>query len=579
MANDAYDFLRAFLPYKLLDDAQVDRLSRRAKTDSHPFGHIIFNEGDQSDAVYVVKSGHIKIFTEDQSGNQVTLVTLEEGDSFGELGVIQNAHRSTSARAAKDVELVRIDKEDFCELWKDSPVIRANFEKFFDNYAMRSFLRRYTSLGKIPPKVLNKLLSHFKLRPVHEGELVMNEGDEADAYFIIHEGVFEVHQNGKRINVLSNGEGFGERALLSGDQRSASVVAKTGGELYVLFREDFIDSLATVPDIYNILAQLQVEDLDKPALEDVPPAVKTLRQDDGESEKDEEPPPPAHLDPYGVPRIRKLLPFPSIRQYDETDCGAACLAMISQYYGKRMSMGRLRDLANVTTEGASFASLSIAGEALGYSTRGIRTSFQKLKAIHLPAIAHWEDYHYIVVWKITKTHVTIGDPAIGRKKLTIAEFEEGWTGYVLEFLPTSELLDVKSSMTAFNRFAPLLRPHKRLIFDIFLCSLLLDIFGLAQPLFTQVVVDKVFVHDARGLLDALLVGMVLLAVLTAITSALRRSLLVYISTKVDLRLISEFLRHMVRLPMKYFDSRRVGDIMPRVDENEAITRAFVGTIP
>ena len=252
--------------------------------------------------------------------------------------------------------------------------------------------------------------------------------------------------------------------------------------------------------------------------------------------------------------------------------------MIGKYHGLRLSLSRLRDLANVTTEGSSLASLAVAGEGLGFSTRGLRISMARIDAVDLPVICHWGGNHWIVLWEITPTHAMIGDPALGNKKIPREEFERGWSGHVLELRPTEALREVKPAKTSFGRFIPLLKEYRVLLFEVFLCSLLLDLFGLAQPLFTQVVVDKVFVHQAKDLLNALLAGMVCVAFFQAATSALRRVLLVHISTRIDVRLISEFLRHLMRLPCATSTCARSATSGP-LEENESITRAFVGTIP
>ena len=117
------------------------------------------------------------------------------------------------------------------------------------------------------------------------------------------------------------------------------------------------------------------------------------------------------------------------------DCGAACLAMICKHYGIGMTLGKLRELANVTTQGATLESLARTGESLGFTTRGMQCTFDSLRGFDLPLIVHWEGYHYIVVYGVSKRHVWVADPAIGFKKMTVEEFERGWSGTCLVFTP------------------------------------------------------------------------------------------------------------------------------------------------
>ncbi len=120
------------------------------------------------------------------------------------------------------------------------------------------------------------------------------------------------------------------------------------------------------------------------------------------------------------------------------DCGAACLAMICKHYGIAMTLGKLRELANVTTQGATLDSLARAGESLGFTTRGVQCTFESLRGFDLPFIVHWEGYHYVVVYGVSKECVWVADPALGFKKMTVDEFERGWSGTCLLFTAGQE---------------------------------------------------------------------------------------------------------------------------------------------
>ena len=269
--------------------------------------------------------------------------------------------------------------------------------------------------------------------------------------------------------------------------------------------------------------------------------------------------------------------FPWVRQYDETDCGAACLAMISRYYGKRLSVARLRDLANVGREGASMFSLANAAEAIGFSTRAVRTDFDHLIKLELPAIAHWKGYHYIVVYEATPHRVVIGDPGIGVLKITPEEFNEGWTQRLLMVSPTSALLDQEEQKTTVRRFLPLLTPYRMLLLEVLLASLLINLFGLAVPFFTQNIIDKVLVHQDLQMLNMMLGGMLLIGVFTIATTLLRRYLLIHISQKLSLRLASDLFSYVMKLPMSFFGKRKIGDILTRFGDNHKVQDLITGS--
>jgi len=250
--------------------------------------------------------------------------------------------------------------------------------------------------------------------------------------------------------------------------------------------------------------------------------------------------------------------------------------MILRYYGKHVTINRLRDLANVSREGATLHSVAEAAETLGFDTRGIRASYEHLLKVDLPGVAHWEGFHYIVLYEATSTGVVVADPAIGLRKLSREEFEKGWTGYLLLLTPTPKIEKVEESKTTFGRFLPLLKPYHRLLAEIFLASLVLQLFGLASPIFTQVIVDKVLVHKSTSMLNILLIGMMLIAVFQTATSALRYYLLVHTTRRIDMQMVVQFYSHILSLPMRYFEERKVGDILKRFNENARIRDFLTG---
>ncbi len=268
--------------------------------------------------------------------------------------------------------------------------------------------------------------------------------------------------------------------------------------------------------------------------------------------------------------------YPALLQLSENDCGAACLAMILRYYQRHVSINRLRDLVNVSRDGASLHSLAEGAEALGFRARGLRADYQHLKKVELPAIVHWENFHYVVLYEVSADRVVIADPATGLRRLTREEFVKGWTGYLLCLSPTRKLEGVEESRTTFGRFLPLLKPHYKLLAEILIASLALQLFGLATPVFTQVIIDKVVVRGDRAVLNMMLVGMLLVAVFQTATSALRQYLLVHTSQRIDLQMVVNFYHHLLSLPMRYFEERRVGDILKRFNENARIRDLLTG---
>lgn len=268
--------------------------------------------------------------------------------------------------------------------------------------------------------------------------------------------------------------------------------------------------------------------------------------------------------------------YPFFAQQSGSDCGAACLVMVSRYWGKRFSVNRLRDIANVDRNGASLRGLLTAAESLGFATRPVKASLKQLAKQKLPAIAHWEGKHYIVVYEITPKYVIVADPAIGQRTLSHAEFEADWTGYTLLLQPTAMLKDTKETSTPFWQFFELMKPHSLVMVEVLIASIFIQIFGLITPLFTQLILDRVVVQRSELTLTAVGLGLLMFNLFRVAMTGLRQYLLDHTANRIDLALIVGFIRHTLRLPLNFFESRYVGDIISRVQENRKIQRFLSG---
>lgn len=268
--------------------------------------------------------------------------------------------------------------------------------------------------------------------------------------------------------------------------------------------------------------------------------------------------------------------YPFFAQQSASDCGAACLVMVSQYWGKKFSINRIRDIANVDRNGASLRGLITAAESIGFSTRPIKVTLDQLVKQPLPAIIHWEGNHYIVVYEITRTGIVVADPAIGQVTLSHTEFQEKWTSYTLILTPTALFKEAKEVTTPFWQFFELMKPYRGVLSEVFIASILIQIFGLITPIFTQLILDRVVVQRSEVTLFAVGWGLLIFGVFKVMTMGLRQYLLDHTANKIDLALIVGFINHTLRLPLSFFESRYVGDIISRVEENRKIRRFLSG---
>lgn len=280
--------------------------------------------------------------------------------------------------------------------------------------------------------------------------------------------------------------------------------------------------------------------------------------------------------------MRLWRPIPFIQQQSSSDCGAACLAMISRYWGKRFSLNTLRNLAQTDRLGASLSALTDAAENLGYQALPVRACLSVLELQTCPWIAHWQGIHYVVVWQVRGDRVLICDPAIGKRSLTRQEFEENWTEYALCLSPTERFKAFKDEKISLLGFWHIFWQHRILLGQIILASVLLQVFGLATPISAQVLLDQVIPQNSLATLNVLAVSFFIFGIWRIALTTVRQYLMNYFSNRIDTTLMGSFISHMLRLPLQFFASRQVEDIITRVQENRKIqlflTRQTVTTV-
>jgi ATP-binding cassette, subfamily B, bacterial HlyB/CyaB len=286
-----------------------------------------------------------------------------------------------------------------------------------------------------------------------------------------------------------------------------------------------------------------------------------------------------HAHTFPKPLKRKMLDrlhrYQWVGQQSTSDCGAACLGMIARYWGKKLPLHLLRDLANVNRSGASLKSLARSAEEIGFQARPVRASLNRLMEQSNPWIAHWAGTHYVVVYGVQRQQIIIADPAVGKRSLSPQEFLEHWTGYALLLDPTDRLQSVEVPKNSLFKYLSALAPYRSLIFQIIVFSVLIQAFGLITPLFTQIILDKVVVQKSLSALNVFALGLLLFSIWSLCLSSVRQYLLYYFSNRIDVTLVSGFIKHTLTLPLKFFDSRRVGDVLTRVQENQKIQRFLV----
>ena len=281
-----------------------------------------------------------------------------------------------------------------------------------------------------------------------------------------------------------------------------------------------------------------------------------------------------------------------IKQHDITDCGAACLATICKQNGYKIGITRIREVAGTDKQGTNAYGVIKAAEQMGFSAKGVKGNKEAFfSEFPLPCIAHvivdGNLLHYVVIHKITKKQVIIADPGVGIVKLKPEEFfgevhEDGktpkyqWSGVLILLVKNETFKKGDETKGLFSRFFYLLLPQKKLLFHIFVASLVYTILGILGAFYFKELIDNVLPDGLRKTLITLSIGVILLNVFKVILNAFRSHLLLYLSQKLDIALLLGYYRHVIELPMNFFGTRKVGEIISRFNDAGKVRDAISG---
>jgi ABC-type bacteriocin/lantibiotic exporter with double-glycine peptidase domain/CRP-like cAMP-binding protein len=546
---------------------------------SYDFGNVIVAEGDDADAFYVLVSGTARVVKQAGSNEEIPLNLLRRGDSFGEMGLLDESTRVATVRASGPVQALRLERGVFRALTKLRPEVRAQFERLARIRSTQNLLRLYSTFRALPDEDLERIA--VELEPVEASahELVVRKGAEAGAMFLVEEGRLRayVDADGKQedIEYLRKGDVFGEGSILLDEPRAATVEALTPSRLLALPLERGRKLAGEIP-AFRARLEERAERLDFRRVAHVPldfaeeilpaeveaPAPVGPDQVAGElagAETAED----LEEGPFESAR-RKARKLPHVHQLDEMDCGAACLGMVTRYFGKAVSLPLIRELVHTSTDGTSLLGITRGAEELGLAARSLRVSKSRLDQLPLPSVVHWEGNHWVVLYEVGERSVRIGDPARGIRRLDRSEFEEKWTGYAVVFEPTSAFEDVPEAKPSYTWILPFLRPHYGTLAKAGLLALLAAGLELVIPIFTQVVVDDALPGKDRSLLFIMLGGLVLVLLVIAGATLLQRYILSFVAVRIDTQALDFLTARLLSLPMSYFSTRRTGDIERRL---------------
>ncbi|MEN9567720.1 MAG: hypothetical protein RLZZ69_2916, partial [Cyanobacteriota bacterium] len=537
------------------------------------------SSSDKEQYFFLVCEGRVRLLGFDvDKKREVSANLLLEGEIFGAHSFWYESPLSYKVQAASKVQVARITLEKLQPFLKKLPELALKWRIVIHEQQKLIFFKTLTELRYLSSQRLKQLLPYLTEKKIRGKTKVVAKANNVRFWL----------RNGQiKDRTLKIGDSWGYPSA-EADWTSQTVLLfyELSPENWQIFAElapELVDSWqnnstpsANRSPVFNSINSVNVNALavvNKPTLAVNYEANVVQAEQNIPADQEQE-------IEYPKPTKRRGLwqTYPYIEQQSSSDCGAACLAMISRYWGKSISINYLRELIGIGRSGASLKNLALASEKLGYHARPVRASLSRIVEQKNPWIAHWKGEHYLVVYRVKGDKVLIADPAAGKSEIARSEFLDAWTGFALLLEPTSALANAPTEKRTLGRFFALLLPYRSLSITIIIASILIQLIGLVSPLFTQIILDQVVVNRSQSTLNVLVIGILLFGALGAGLTSVRTYLLSYLANRLDLTMISGFINHALNLPLKFFESRRVGDIITRVQENQKIQQFLIGNV-
>jgi ATP-binding cassette subfamily B protein len=531
---------------------------------------------------YLIYQGKVRLISnESHKFRGVCAQVLTEGETLGDDPLYYREYLPYQAIAANQVVAARIPLQQLPSLIESSRTVHQKWHGAARARQILIFFKSYTDLSAVSSYRLQQLLPYLSEQKIVAGENLALKTEQ--------QGRFWLYKGEIERQTFSRGFAWGYPQTVPKDWQ-----AKTDLLVYQLPKEhwqiacELIPSLAAIAgvnptDRSDLIHQNGFKQKTAIAVAKPTQAKPTLAPNRSRPQASSPKAEPQAIEvefPQPVQNFKRswFARYPFIEQQSQADCGAACLAMVSRYWGKSFSINWLRELAKVGRSGSSLKNLGKAAESLGYEARPVKANLNSLVEQKNPWIAHWGGDHYVVVYKIQGDRILVADPGLGKQFYTRQKFLEGWTGYALLLSPTGQLAIAPEQKNSFGRYFNLLLPYKSLAVQIICASLLIQVCTIITPLFTQIILDQVVVNKSLSTLNVFAIGLVLFGIGNIALTATRQYLVSYLSNRLDLTMISGFIRHTLMLPLKFFELRHVGDIITRVQENQKIQNFLISKV-
>lgn len=584
--------LDSHIMFNTLSERERNTLMPMFEAKTYSPQHIIAKQNQPMDGMYYIFNGSVRL-KQDKDNKRVSLGELSTSSTYGEMSLIKQGKWPYTVVASDHVTMIRLPAENVRSMAARNPKVAEMFKKHVGLVETSHRIRGLLGKANFSAEQLAGILANIGIKHIKKGQNVFKQGDIDPRLYYLEQGDVELVRSpvageSMVLDKIKPGMLLGECGAMSGMDgpgiQTHAAKALVDSTVLVIKQESLKKICEINPALleelrHRVTGFASVEDQELAYRQRAEGIDQRIHLADAVTEEEY-----LQLD-----RKKQIKQFPMVRQSHESECAAACVTMICKYYKKDFTLGQIRELTSLSSENVNPTKLITGAETLGYNAKPYALKFKDLQGLSLPAIIGWEGYHYVVLYRITAKEVHIADPAEGLCKLGKEEFIRSWTqaevpgtytapdvGVVIALDPTMAFEQLEPPKKPINHFINYMLPYKKYYIEAMLAALAINMLGLASPLFVQSIVDNVVVHQDVTLLNMMLVGMALVTIFSTLSSVAQSLLLAHTTARIDLRMMSEFYRHVLSMPMDFFLTRNKGDILSRFGQNAKI-RQFLAS--
>ncbi len=560
----------------------VHALADKCEVSSFPADTYLILKNTSWMSYFVIISGSIYLEMETDNNRKLTIDTIRNGARLNPELFYDQIKADFSYKFAKPTKMLVLSKRDIENIKEDFP---DDYDKIISVGKIKpviDFISKIPLFSSLTSDRIQHIATKLEKKVFEKGEVIMREGEVGLHLFVMVSGSVKIYKDSMPDTVLATlygGNILGEIALVSDKPRNASAMALDKTAVYILNRDDFLNLLKEQESLFKSIKLLvdkrksdtkkQIHDIKRKSWKSkVTRTVFKFKKDVGDK---------VDIAESAVAPQSKFKKFPNIRQQSQMDCGPTCLTIVCSYYGKRVGLNSIREILRVDRSGTTMAGLIRGAKELGFNVVACKSIWNQLLGSQMPAIVNWDGYHWVVVFKVYNDKIIVSDPAQGLVTYSKAKFEKHWARFTIFLSPNEKFKELETYRRSFARFTPYLKNLKKALLAVSVATLAERFFGIFLPLLTMFIVDEVLVKtDTRFFVSAFTISIAFI-LLQYVTSNLNSIISLYIGKKVSLSILKDFYKHLLCLPLSYFEDRHVGDVTTRFQENNKILNFLTTT--